>query len=66
MKLSTGEVIMEHLQRAKEYSSRYDNRSMDSSSLYGVVRMDAGLKFETDFVKERDESIRKTGAPKQP
>jgi len=65
MKLRTGEVIMEHLQRAKKYSSQHNDRPMDSSSLYGVVRMDAGLEFETDFVKERDERDHATRAPKQ-
>lgn len=53
-KLPTGEVIMQHLQRASEYSAQKGNRPMDSSSLYGVVREDAGLDFETDQVKERD------------
>ena len=54
MRLSVGEVIMEHLQRAKDYSNQHGGRSMDSSSLYGVVRVDAGLDFQTDFVRDRD------------
>ena len=29
-------------------------RALDSSSLYGVVRQDAGLDFRTDLVKKRD------------
>lgn len=54
VKLEVGEVVVEHMKRAKEYAVTQGDRAMDSSSLYGVVRQDAGLDFETDLVKKRD------------
>ncbi|KAF2813555.1 NAD binding domain of 6-phosphogluconate dehydrogenase [Mytilinidion resinicola] len=55
VRLEVGEVVIGHLERAKKYSEKNRGRAMDSSSLYGVVRQDAGLEFETEFVKRRDE-----------
>ncbi|KAF2496429.1 hypothetical protein BU16DRAFT_526907 [Lophium mytilinum] len=55
VKLEVGEVVIGHLERAKKFSEEKGNRALDSSSLYGVVRQDAEMEFETEFVKRRDE-----------
>lgn len=43
-RLAVGEVMLDHLQRAKVYSEEED-RQLDSAALYGVVRQEAGLDF---------------------
>uniref|UniRef100_A0A8H7NCA8 6-phosphogluconate dehydrogenase NADP-binding domain-containing protein n=1 Tax=Bionectria ochroleuca TaxID=29856 RepID=A0A8H7NCA8_BIOOC len=48
-RLHVGELALKHLQEASR-----EERPLDSSSLYGVLRRQAGLDFESDFVKERD------------
>lgn len=52
-RLSVGELALEHLQEAKAFSDEH-SRPLDSSSLYGVLRRQAGLSFETNLVRERD------------
>lgn len=37
-------------------------RPLDSTSLFGVVRQESGLDFETDLVKERDELAKKSSS----
>ncbi|KAL6400262.1 hypothetical protein AUP68_15958 [Ilyonectria robusta] len=54
LKLEVAEVALKHLKEASEFSEA-EGRPLDSSSMYGVLRTQAGLSFETDFVKERDE-----------
>ncbi|KAF2189591.1 6-phosphogluconate dehydrogenase-like protein NAD-binding protein [Zopfia rhizophila CBS 207.26] len=51
--LKVGGLVIEHMKKAKEYAIQM-GRHLDSSSMYGVVRKNAGLDFETDSVKERD------------
>ncbi|KUI66899.1 putative 3-hydroxyisobutyrate dehydrogenase, mitochondrial [Cytospora mali] len=51
--LPVGKVALEHLQEAKSFSDA-EGRPLDSSSMYGVLRRQAGLSFETDLVKRRD------------
>lgn len=51
--LPVGEVVHKHLQGAKEVSDA-EGRPLDSSSMYGVLRRQAGLDFKTDLVKRRD------------
>jgi len=53
MRLKVAEVAMEHLEEAREWGEER-GRYLDSSSLYGVIRQDAGLEFESDVVKKRD------------
>ncbi|KAH7065047.1 NAD binding domain of 6-phosphogluconate dehydrogenase-domain-containing protein [Macrophomina phaseolina] len=53
-KLEVAEVALKHLQEAKRFSDARE-RPLDSSSMYGVLREQAGLAFETDLVKQRDE-----------
>lgn len=53
-KLEVAEVALKHLKEASEFS-KDQGRPLDSSSMYGVLRRQAGLSFETDHVKERDE-----------
>lgn len=53
MKLPVGDLVLGHLQEAKAYSDE-QARSLDSSSMYGVLRRKAGLDFETQLVKDRD------------
>lgn len=48
-RLHVGEVAMRHLKQASQ-----EGRPLDSSSMYGVLRREAGLDFATDLVKERD------------
>ncbi|KAK6956757.1 hypothetical protein Daesc_002037 [Daldinia eschscholtzii] len=54
VQLEVANTALEHLRRAKEYSEKNGRRRLDSSSLYGVVREDAGLDFRTDLVRKRD------------
>lgn len=54
MKLGVGELVLQNLQKAKRYSDDHEGRLLDSSSMYGVIREEAGLDFCTDYVKERD------------
>ncbi|KAK7739928.1 hypothetical protein SLS53_005521 [Cytospora paraplurivora] len=53
VELPVGKVALEHLQEAKTFSEAED-RPLDSSSMYGVLRRKAGLPFQTDLVKQRD------------
>ncbi|KAI0975674.1 hypothetical protein F4678DRAFT_277336 [Xylaria arbuscula] len=53
--LKVGNTALEHLKRAKEYSDENGRRPLDSSSLYGIVRQDSGLDFQTNYVKKRDQ-----------
>ena len=53
MKLKVADVTMEHLLEAKKWAER-NNRVLDSSAVYGVVRVEAGLELETEEVKKRD------------
>ncbi|KAH8674302.1 hypothetical protein BX600DRAFT_457366 [Xylariales sp. PMI_506] len=62
--LRAGRAAYENLGRAREWAAQPENagrdgqkRKLDSSSLFGVVRMDSGLDFETEDVKERDRKI---------
>ncbi|KAI8246955.1 Glyoxylate/succinic semialdehyde reductase 2 [Colletotrichum sp. SAR 10_99] len=55
-RLEVAEVALKHLKEAKEFSDAH-GRPLDSSSMYGVLRKEAGLSFETDFVKKRDGSV---------
>lgn len=52
-KLEVAEVAIKHLKDAKKFSDN-ERRPLDSSSMYGILRKEAGLDFETDLVKERD------------
>lgn len=54
-RLHVAEVALGHLEEASR-----EERPLDSSSMYGVLRRQAGLDFETDLVKERD-GPRQTG-----
>lgn len=54
IQLEVANTALAHLKRAKQWSDENGGRKLDSSSLYGVVRQDAGLDFTTDFVKKRD------------
>lgn len=50
--LPVGDLALSHLQRARSWGER-ETRSLDSTSIYGVVRQNAGLDFETELVKEK-------------
>ncbi|KAE8414954.1 NAD binding domain of 6-phosphogluconate dehydrogenase-domain-containing protein [Aspergillus pseudocaelatus] len=52
-RLKVAEVALDHLKRANTYSEQ-EGRPLDSSAMYGIIRQDAGLDFENDFVKKRD------------
>lgn len=53
MRLPTAEIIMENFSDAQKYSQEH-SRSLDSSSMYGVLRQQAGLPFESATVIDRD------------
>lgn len=56
-RLKVAEVALGHLVEAKGWAEEEEEgvgRMLDSSSMFGVIRRDAGLGFETDGVKERD------------
>lgn len=54
--LRVGQRALESLKRANEWREGAEGvgRSLDSSSVFGVVRQESGLGFETEFVKARD------------
>ncbi len=54
MTLDVAEVTMGHLFQAKGWGEQ-QGRALDSSAVYGVVRTESGLEFETDEVRKRDE-----------
>ncbi|KAI6082083.1 NAD binding domain of 6-phosphogluconate dehydrogenase-domain-containing protein [Hypoxylon rubiginosum] len=54
VELKVANAALENLNKAKKWSDENGGRKLDSSSLYGVVRQDAGLDFRTDLVKKRD------------
>lgn len=51
--LPAGELALAHLRDAKAFSDEED-RPLDSSSMYGVLRRQAGLSFDTELVRKRD------------
>ncbi|SPJ75282.1 related to gamma hydroxybutyrate dehydrogenase [Fusarium torulosum] len=53
-RLEVAEIAIKHLKDAKQFSDA-EERPLDSSSMYGILRKEAGMSFETDLVKERDE-----------
>lgn len=55
--LPVAELALNHLQRAQQYGDSCE-RDLDSSSMYGILRQEAGLSFETELVKKRDEEAR--------
>ncbi|CEI40035.1 hypothetical protein FVEN_g2291 [Fusarium venenatum] len=52
-KLEVAEVAIKHLKDAKKFSDS-EKRPLDSSSMYGILRQEAGMPFETKLIKERD------------
>ncbi|KAK7445026.1 hypothetical protein CaCOL14_001757 [Colletotrichum acutatum] len=50
-KLETSEAALRHMEKAREFEAV---RPLDSSSMYGAVRLEAGLNFYSDACKERD------------
>lgn len=55
-RLKVAEVALGHLEESRMWAEvEGGGRKMDSSSMYGVIRRDAGFDFETEFVKERDD-----------
>ncbi|KAH8878598.1 hypothetical protein GQ53DRAFT_756593 [Thozetella sp. PMI_491] len=65
--LKAGNAAYQSLNKAREWAQGEgktgggsgEARRLDSSGLFGVVRMESGLDFETSFVKERDEKAKK-------
>ena len=54
-RLEVGEVALEHLKRAKDFSNQHGGRPLESSLIYGIVRQDAGFDFDMVLIKERTE-----------
>ncbi|KAJ5104695.1 3-hydroxyisobutyrate dehydrogenase [Penicillium alfredii] len=54
--LPVAEVVSKHLDEAHKYSE-VNHRASDSSSMYGVLRKNAGLRFESDQVLEREGEV---------
>jgi len=52
---------MEALKGAKGWAQRNGERRLDSSSLFGAVREENGLEFESQVVRERDEKLARGG-----
>lgn len=50
-RLEVSEIALAHMTKASEFAV---GRPLDSSSMYGAIRMDAGLDFFTGLCKERD------------
>lgn len=54
-RLWVGELALKNLNDADEFSQKR-SRPLDSSSMYGVLRQQAGLPFENDVINQRDEA----------
>ncbi|KAL2827824.1 3-hydroxyisobutyrate dehydrogenase [Aspergillus cavernicola] len=54
--LPVAEVVLKHLGEASQYGEAA-GRALDSSSMFGVLREHSGLEFESEKVKERDNSL---------
>ncbi|KAK8029956.1 hypothetical protein PG993_011247 [Apiospora rasikravindrae] len=55
--LRVGQRALGNLKKANEWRESPEGgvgRSLDSSSVFGVVRQESGLAFETEFVRARD------------
>ncbi|WQF78933.1 Putative 6-phosphogluconate dehydrogenase, NADP-binding, 6-phosphogluconate dehydrogenase, domain 2 [Colletotrichum destructivum] len=50
-RLETCEAALRHMEKAREFETE---RPLDSSSMYGAVRLESGLDFYSDACKERD------------
>ncbi|KAK6223464.1 oxidoreductase yfjr [Colletotrichum tabaci] len=53
VKLAISSLVSRHLEEAKAYGDA-QGRELDVSAIYGALRKDSGLSFETDYVKRRD------------
>lgn len=56
-RLPAGELALRHLEEAKVWGHR-EGRTLDSTGIYGIVREEAGLDFETEVVKGKCASAR--------
>lgn len=52
-RLEVAEVVMEHYKKAQVWADEHGGGQLDSSSMYGVIRQEAGLDFKSDIVKNR-------------
>ncbi|KAK8062390.1 hypothetical protein PG997_014487 [Apiospora hydei] len=54
--LRVGQRALENLKKANDWRESLEGggRRLDSSSVFGVVREESGLAFETEFVRARD------------
>jgi 3-hydroxyisobutyrate dehydrogenase-like beta-hydroxyacid dehydrogenase len=53
--LPVGELALKHLKEAKVWGDA-EGRILDSTSIYGIVRTEGGLDFETDVVRKNTSS----------
>lgn len=53
-RLQVSEVALANLEKATQFGEKEGGRPLDSSSMYGTIRQEAGLDFFTDLCKERD------------
>jgi len=53
-RLEVSEVALKNMEAASKYGEELGGRPLDSSSMYGTLRREAGLDFYTDLCKERD------------
>lgn len=52
-KLEVSEIALKHMETAGSFEET-KGRALDSSSMYGTIRKEAGLDFYTEACKERD------------
>lgn len=55
-RLEVSEVALKHMEDARK---AIEGRPLDSSSMYGTIRNEAGLDFFTDLCKNRDAQVEK-------
>jgi 3-hydroxyisobutyrate dehydrogenase-like beta-hydroxyacid dehydrogenase len=53
-RLEVSEVALKHLETANNFAIDNGGRALDSSSMFGTIRLEAGLDFYTDLCKVRD------------
>lgn len=64
VELPVGRLALENMKVAKDWAEEdakvhitREKRKLDSSGLFGVVRKQSGLDFETELVKNRDVNV---------
>ncbi|KZL79796.1 oxidoreductase yfjr [Colletotrichum incanum] len=56
LRLGIGSLVLRQLEEVKEFADS-EGRQLDASAIYGIIMMNSGLSFETNYVKKRDSFV---------